>query len=239
MTTTGTCTPRFPKTAAKGCYRELFDVIKEKYLQSCLPGQLVCFADFVGKTLLADRFLLPQPNCLPGVCLATIFEAVSFFICQKHSLQLLAHDLIFTLLRIWNFMYSPIVTVSPALSLQKDKSSAAKEFFYRLKFCTQSRLCRSWDRVCEQCRKEILVCEVFFLSKLLQIWFKITSKIVSHFCTKEFKTWSYIFQTKINCFCFPETLTVIKLSLRICLSIHSVFIIPTMSVTEGWKHGSR
>ena len=40
---------------------------------------LVCFAVFVGMTLQALRFLLPNPNCSRRVCLATRFAAVLIF----------------------------------------------------------------------------------------------------------------------------------------------------------------
>ena len=36
-----------------------------------LRDRLICFADFVGMTLLALRFLLPLSNCFLKVCLPT------------------------------------------------------------------------------------------------------------------------------------------------------------------------
>ena len=38
--------------------------------------RLICFADFVGMTLLAVLFLLPLPNCFLRVCLPTLFADV-------------------------------------------------------------------------------------------------------------------------------------------------------------------
>ena len=39
-------------------------------------------------------------------------------------------------------------------------------------YCTQSDACITWDSVCGQCRKQSLVCEVLFLSTLLQIQYQ-------------------------------------------------------------------
>ena len=44
-----------------------------------LRDRLMYFADFVGRTLLALRFLLPLPNCFHKVCLPTLFAAVLIF----------------------------------------------------------------------------------------------------------------------------------------------------------------
>ena len=44
-----------------------------------LRDRLICFADFVGMTLLAVLFLLPPPICLLRVCLPTLFAAVLKF----------------------------------------------------------------------------------------------------------------------------------------------------------------
>ena len=41
--------------------------------------RLICFADFVGMTLLAVLLLLPLPNCFLRVCLPTLFAAVLIF----------------------------------------------------------------------------------------------------------------------------------------------------------------
>ena len=41
--------------------------------------RVICIADFVGKTLLTIRFLLPVPNCFLEVCPPTIFAAVLIF----------------------------------------------------------------------------------------------------------------------------------------------------------------
>ena len=41
-----------------------------------LRDRLICFADFVEMTLLADLFLLPLPNYFLRVCLPTLFAAV-------------------------------------------------------------------------------------------------------------------------------------------------------------------
>ena len=41
--------------------------------------RLICFADFVGKTLLALFLLPPLPNCFLRVCLLTLFAAVLKF----------------------------------------------------------------------------------------------------------------------------------------------------------------
>ena len=41
-----------------------------------LHDRLICFVDFVGKTLLAVLFLLPLPNCFLRVRPSTLFAAV-------------------------------------------------------------------------------------------------------------------------------------------------------------------
>ena len=63
------------------------------FVKISLRDRLVCFADFVGMTLLACRtlmapflFLLPLPNCFLSVCLPTLFAAVlKFFLPQTTS----------------------------------------------------------------------------------------------------------------------------------------------------------
>ena len=49
------------------------------FVKMFLHDRLICFADFVGMTLLALRFLLPLPNCFLIVCLPTLFAAVLIF----------------------------------------------------------------------------------------------------------------------------------------------------------------
>ena len=57
------------------------------FVKVSLRDKLICFADFVGMTLLACRtpmapflFLLPLPNYFLKVCLPTLFAAVLKFI---------------------------------------------------------------------------------------------------------------------------------------------------------------
>ena len=49
------------------------------FVKMSLRDRLICFADFVGMTLLAVLFLLPPPNCFHRVCLPTLFAAVLIF----------------------------------------------------------------------------------------------------------------------------------------------------------------
>ena len=56
------------------------------FVKMSLRDRLVCFSDFVGKTLLALLFLQPplhlrllSPNCFLSVCLPTLFAAVLIF----------------------------------------------------------------------------------------------------------------------------------------------------------------
>ena len=58
------------------------------FVKMILRDRLICFADFVGMTLLAVLFLLPpvrlrlrcpSPNCFLKVCLPTLFAAVLIF----------------------------------------------------------------------------------------------------------------------------------------------------------------
>ena len=51
---------------------------------------------------------------------------------------------------------------------------------YLQKYFTQSGLCLSWESVCGKCRKEILVCEVFFS----QDYFKFIACENSKMCPK-------------------------------------------------------
>ena len=48
-------------------------------VEMCPRDRLICFADFVGMTLLALLFLLPLPTCFLRVCLPTPFAAVLKF----------------------------------------------------------------------------------------------------------------------------------------------------------------
>ena len=77
--TTGTFPPTFSETATKDWYRKLLDKINEKFWLKCLCDRLICFADFVEKTLLALRFQLPPPNCFLKVCLPTLYADVLIF----------------------------------------------------------------------------------------------------------------------------------------------------------------
>ena len=56
-----------------------------------------------------------------------------------------------------------------ALRNKRKATQAAMEPLCRQRYCTQSGRCISWESVCGQCRKQILVCEVVLLSTLLQI----------------------------------------------------------------------
>ena len=49
------------------------------FLKTSFCDRLVCFAAFLGMTLLAIFFLLPLPNCFLSVCLPTLFAAVLKF----------------------------------------------------------------------------------------------------------------------------------------------------------------
>ena len=49
------------------------------FVKMSLRDRLICFADFVGITLLAVLFLLPLHGCFLRVCLATLSAAVLIF----------------------------------------------------------------------------------------------------------------------------------------------------------------
>ena len=49
------------------------------FVEMSLRDRLICFADFVGMTLLVVLFLLPLPNWFLSVCLPTLFAAVLKF----------------------------------------------------------------------------------------------------------------------------------------------------------------
>ena len=49
------------------------------FVKMSLCDRLICFADFVGMTLLAALFLLPLPKCFLRVCPLTLYAAVLKF----------------------------------------------------------------------------------------------------------------------------------------------------------------
>ena len=49
------------------------------FVKRSLRDRVICFAVFVGMTLLALRLLLPLPNCFLRVCLPTLFAALLKF----------------------------------------------------------------------------------------------------------------------------------------------------------------
>ena len=74
----------FPYKISRNCHKSLEPKITrhdkwEMIVKMSLCGRLICFADFVGRTLLIFRFLLPLPNCFLKVCLLTLFAAVLIF----------------------------------------------------------------------------------------------------------------------------------------------------------------
>ncbi len=88
-----------------------------------LRDRLICFADFVGLTLLALRFLLPQPNCFLKVCLATLFAAV------------------------WIF-FLPLTTSAISGTANSNKSAPTR-FAAGTIYFTQKRNCSSPNTVCK------------------------------------------------------------------------------------------
>ena len=46
------------------------------FVKMSFRDRVICFADFVGMTVLEVVFLLPLPNCFLKVCLPTLFAAV-------------------------------------------------------------------------------------------------------------------------------------------------------------------
>ena len=72
------------------------------------------------------------------------------------------------------------------------------ELSCRQRNCTQSGPCISWESVCGQCRGRILVCEVLFLSTLLQIITNITSENVTQIGTKECKIRPFFCKVNLN-----------------------------------------
>ena len=52
------------------------------FVKTSLRDRLICYADFVGMTLLALLFLPPLPNCFLRVFLPTFFVAVLKFFLQ-------------------------------------------------------------------------------------------------------------------------------------------------------------
>ena len=74
----------FPSKISGNCHKMLVPKITRHdwwkvVVKMSLRDQLVCFADFLGMTLLAILFLLPLPNCFLRVGLPTPFVAVLKF----------------------------------------------------------------------------------------------------------------------------------------------------------------
>ena len=75
----------FPSKTSRNCYKRLIPKITrhdewKKIVKTSLRDRLICFADFVGMTLLAVLFLLPLLTCFVRVCLPTLFAAVFKFV---------------------------------------------------------------------------------------------------------------------------------------------------------------
>ena len=58
------------------------------------------------------------------------------------------------------------------LELRNKKSNAAMMCSWRQRYCTQSGPCISWESVCGQCCKQLLVCEVLSFSTLLHYYYR-------------------------------------------------------------------
>ena len=88
----------FPSKTSRNCHKRLVPKFTrhdwwEVFVKMSLRDRLICFAVFVGMTLLALIFLLPpcrpptdpfplrlpSPNCFLKVCLPTLFAAVLIF----------------------------------------------------------------------------------------------------------------------------------------------------------------
>ena len=71
----------FPCKPSRSYHRTLVPKLnqhdsRDLFVKMSLRERLICFADFVGMTLLAVLFLLPLPNCFLSLCLPTLFAAV-------------------------------------------------------------------------------------------------------------------------------------------------------------------
>ena len=107
-------------------------------------------------------------------------------------------------------MYYPVVIASPAFTFKKWESSASLQLLCRQHFFNQSSLSISRETKCGQSFEQILVCEIFFFSKCLEIY----CRIVSQCLFKEFKTRSFCGEEKI----FETFRLNSELSLLLCLS---------------------
>ena len=75
----------FPSRISINCHKRLLPKVArydlwELLVKMSLRDQLVCFAAFVGMTLLAVFFLLPLPNCFSKVCLPLFAAVLKFFL---------------------------------------------------------------------------------------------------------------------------------------------------------------
>ena len=148
----------------------------------------------------------------------------------------LSNGLIYRLLKVWYFIYWPLVIKSLALSFEMKGKQSTSGPIVSPTILYQLGPWISWDTVCGKCRKQILVCEIFFLSTSLQIpnQANITFEVLSEVFTKIWKTSSVIRRNYLIFFrVLRDTLTVIQLPLWLFLSGMRMFMASTITVMEG------
>ena len=133
-------------------------------------------------------------------------------------------------------MHCAVVIMSPDLSLKWKESNATAGPSCRQRFCTQSGPRISWVSVCGQCRKQILVWELWDPSPL-HITPKLLPTLLQKMCSRSVLKNARpdpSFAKKTSNFCvFWDTFTVIPFSLWLCLSWMRVFMASTKSLGEG------
>ena len=78
------------------------------------------------------------------------------------------------------------------------------EFSCRRRYFTQSGRCILWESVCRQCRKQVLVCEVFSSQLHSKFITNITSEKVSQIRTNECKTRPFLCKVNLNLLCYSR-----------------------------------
>ena len=107
-------------------------------------------------------------------------------------------DLSCRLINVWHFLNFPVVSLSTAFGSEMNGANAAMETLDRPLTGTLSGLCFSWEIVCEQCRTQVLVCEVVSSQRHNQVISNNTLKTVDQVRTKTGKTRVFLFKVFLH-----------------------------------------
>ena len=147
----------------------------------------------------------------------------------------LSSDLNCRLLKAWKVMHCPVVLKSLAHRFEIRGSNAEMELLCRQKWCTQTSLYITWERVhVDNVVSKLNFVRFFSSHQHSKLNAHITSENVSQVRTKECKTRSGI--RKLNLLKFwvlRDTVMVIQHPLWLCLPWMRVFMGSFLSVMEG------